>query len=230
MDRRECRAQRLRVGSRARPRRGPPRACGSRRAPRSEARSCVRERRVQPSRSGATPRPRGAPRSHARTLRAAPARPRSGHARRRRWPASSPPSRSARSQPRSSREQTTSRPSRITCTARRERIRVQRRLEHERRLGRLLDAAQPAREPERPHALEDRRSSARCLLGGQAGEPRQRRLQRRHLVEVDEARLRAERPPVNVVPERGEPTTKTSRSSRPSGLKPPRRATRTASA
>ena len=35
-------------------------------------------------------------------------------------------------------------------------IRVQRSLEHERRLGRLLDAAQPACEPERPHPVDDR--------------------------------------------------------------------------
>ena len=78
---------------------------------------------------------------------------------------------------------------------RRLRIGEERGLERERRLGRLLDGAEPAREPEQADALDDRPELPRGRRRRLAREPRQRRLERRHLVEVDEARLRAERLP-----------------------------------
>ena len=91
------------------------------------------------------------------------------------------PLRPALSQPRSSSEQTTSRPSRTTWTRERLRIRLERRAEDVRGLGRLLDAAQPPREPDAPDRSRIVRSSAAD------GRVRQRRLPRRHLAEVDEA-------------------------------------------
>ena len=77
----------------------------------------------------------------------------------------------------------------------RDRVRVgaQRGREDEARLRRLLDAAEAAGEPERPDTLEDAPQPLRDHLVGLPEQLRDRRLPGLHLVEVDEARERAER-------------------------------------
>ena len=67
--------------------------------------------------------------------------------------------------------------------------------EDEARLRRLLDPAQPGREPEPPHALEDAPQPRGDDVVGKVEQPRDRGLPRLHLVEVDEPRQRAERAP-----------------------------------
>ena len=61
------------------------------------------------------------------------------------------------------------------------RVRLERFAEDVRGLGRLLDTAQPPREADQPHPLEDRAQLGRRRAG------RERRLPRSHLGEVDKA-------------------------------------------
>src|SRR5262245_53069009 len=74
------------------------------------------------------------------------------------------------------------------------RIGTHRRREDEGKFRRLLDAAQPAYECEPPHHLEAVPDAALRLGERRLGQCRDRRLQRRHLAEVDEPRERPDRP------------------------------------
>ena len=110
---------------------------------------------------------------------------------------------------------------------RRLRVRLERRREDEARLRCLLDAAQTAREPEQPNTLEDAAKPPRDVVVGHL------RSARGSPPSSGCTSSRSTNPgsdpsalPVNVVPERGEPTTNTRRSSEPS--RRARRAIRTA--
>ena len=71
------------------------------------------------------------------------------------------------------------------------RIRAQRSGEDEARLRGLLDTAQVARETEATHDIERPPKASRRLLLGEPRQLRNRRLERLHLAEVDQAGLRA---------------------------------------
>ena len=66
------------------------------------------------------------------------------------------------------------------------------RVRDERRLRRLLDCAEPSDEPEPPGGGEQSSDPGGCLLHGERREVGDRRLEGRHLAEVDEARAGAD--------------------------------------
>jgi hypothetical protein len=70
-------------------------------------------------------------------------------------------------------------------------IGAERAREHVARLGILLDSPQPAHEREAAHTLDDPPHLACLILVLQSCEARHRRLEERHLAEVDPAGLRA---------------------------------------